>query len=100
MSNFLKSLIATAVLFSAVGAFAEPVDINTANADQLAQAMVGVGKSKAEAIVLDREKNGKYHSVDDLSRVKGIKQGLIDKNRDKIAVSGQSVTPVAEAAAK
>lgn len=73
------------VLFVSV-AWAEPVDINTATAEQIAAAMVGVGKAKADAIIQDREKNGKFKSVEDIARVKGIKAAILTKNRDKIIV--------------
>lgn len=72
--------------FVSLGATAEPIDINTATAEQIAVAMSGVGKAKAEAIVLDREKNGKYKSLDEIARVKGIKAATIAHNRDKITV--------------
>lgn len=81
-------------------ALAEPLDINSANADQIAQAMVGVGKVKANAIIQDRDKNGKFKSVDDLTRVKGIKSSLIDKNRDKVAVGQVEGQPAADLAKK
>lgn len=100
MNSWFKALcILVSVLLSAA-AWSEPVDINSANAEQLAQAMVGVGKVKADAIVQDREKNGRFNSVDDLSRVKGIKQNLIDKNRDKVAVSPNEAAPSADVASK
>ena len=82
--------------FVSLSAMAEPIDINTATAEQIAAAMAGVGKAKAEAIVLDREKNGKYKNLDELARVKGIKAATIANNRDKITVSAE--THSAEAA--
>ncbi|HUL13015.1 MAG TPA: helix-hairpin-helix domain-containing protein [Methylococcaceae bacterium] len=80
--------IAFALVFglSAFGALAEPVDVNTATAEQIAAAMAGVGKAKADAIVQDRDKNGKFKSIDELTRVKGIKTATISKNRDNITV--------------
>jgi competence protein ComEA len=81
-------------------ALAEPLDINSANADQIALTMVGVGKVKANAIVQDRDKNGKFKTVDDLSRVKGIKSSLIDKNRDKVTVGQLDAHPADDLAKK
>lgn len=70
---------------SAQAAAAEKsLDINTATAEQFAKVMTGVGKAKAEAIVKDREAKGKFNSVDDLDRVKGIGKATIDKNRAKL----------------
>lgn len=87
----IKILVCGIVLFlAAFGAWAETVDINTATAEQIAHVLKGIGKAKAEAIVQEREKNGKFKSADDLARVKGIKGALIAKNRDKISVGGAS----------
>lgn len=84
MEKIRSVAAALALSLAAFGVLAEPVDLNTATADQIAEAMAGVGKTKAEAIIQDREKNGKFKSVDDLARVKGIKVATIAKNRDKI----------------
>lgn len=86
MFKVIKSALTMGLLISALAVSAEPVDVNTATAEQIATAMAGVGKAKAEAIVQDRDKNGKFKSVDDLARVKGIKLAIISKNRDKITV--------------
>jgi len=92
----LKKMIFVLLLFSCAWCVsAEPVDINSATADQLAQALINIGKAKAEAIVQDREKNGKFKSVDDLARVKGIGPATIEKNRDKITVGVDAPNPPA-----
>jgi competence protein ComEA len=74
---------------------AEPLDINTATEEQFDEVLVGVGKSKAKAIVADREKNGPFKSVDDLARVKGIGPATVEKNRSKITTGEGSATPTA-----
>src|SRR5712671_857836 len=48
------------------------IDINTAHVVQLT-AVKGIGKSRAEAIVRYRDKNGPFTSVDDLDRVPHIR---------------------------
>ncbi|MEY2701171.1 MAG: hypothetical protein RIQ52_1926 [Pseudomonadota bacterium] len=58
------------------------VDINHADADAIAEALRGVGKAKAVAIVHDREVNGPFTSIDDLKRIKGIKDAVVEHNRD------------------
>jgi len=100
MNNWLKSLGVVLALSFSAASFSEPLDINSASAEQLAQVMVGVGKTKADAIVQERDKNGKFQSVDDLSRVKGIKQNLIEKNRDKLVVGSGAAMPAAEIVSK
>ena len=66
------------------GAQAEAVDINTADAKAIAEAMIGIGPSKAEAIVAYRKANGPFKSVDDLAHIKGIGAATLKKNRDKL----------------
>ncbi|MDB4837716.1 helix-hairpin-helix domain-containing protein [Marinomonas sp.] len=65
---------------------ATPLDLNTATAPQLAAVMSGVGVKKAQAIVAYREVHGGFDSVDDLSRVKGIGEALLKRNKELIQV--------------
>ncbi len=64
----------------------QPVDVNTATAEQLAEALNGVGESKAHAIVEYREANGPFAHADELVNVRGIGLATVDKNRDLIRV--------------
>ncbi|MCA1780150.1 MAG: ComEA family DNA-binding protein [Xanthomonadaceae bacterium] len=64
----------------------QPVDINTASVEQLAEALNGVGESKARAIVEYRETNGPFTHLDELINVRGIGMVTVDKNRDMIQV--------------
>ncbi|GAB4173225.1 MAG: hypothetical protein Kow0020_08400 [Wenzhouxiangellaceae bacterium] len=64
----------------------EPVDINTATAEQLAEALNGVGESKARAIVEYRETHGPFKHIDELINVRGIGMATVDKNRDRLIV--------------
>ncbi|MEV5028668.1 ComEA family DNA-binding protein [Paenibacillus sp. LPE1-1-1.1] len=59
------------------------LDINRATAAEL-DALKGIGPAKAQAIIEDRDKNGKYASVDDLLRVKGIGEKLLQAMQDGI----------------
>jgi competence protein ComEA len=68
-------------------ALSGPVDINTADADSLADAIDGVGERKARAIVRYRQENGAFSSVDELVRVKGIGLKTVDNNRDRLSVA-------------
>ncbi|WP_419813496.1 ComEA family DNA-binding protein [Bacterioplanoides sp.] len=62
------------------------ININTASAEELAE-LDGIGKSKAEAIVSYRENMGNFSSVDELILVKGIGEGILEKNRGLIVTS-------------
>lgn len=52
------------------------LDLNRATAEELDE-LKGIGPSKAQAIVEDRERNGFFASVKDLLRVKGIGEKLL-----------------------
>ncbi len=60
------------------------VDINTANVHEL-RILPGIGKITAEKIVAEREANGPYRSIDDLTRVKGIGRRKVETIAEMIA---------------
>lgn len=62
-----------------------PVDVNTASAQALAEAIHGVGLKRAQAIVQYREQNGAFSSVDQLAQVRGISVNIVERNRDRIS---------------
>ena len=66
---------------------ADRVDINTASAEVLAEAIHGVGLKRAQAIVLHRERHGAFSSVDQLAQVRGISARTVEKNRDRLTAS-------------
>lgn len=59
------------------------ININTANADQL-QTLKGIGPSKAQAIIADREQKGDFRSIDEIKRVKGIGEKLFAGIKESI----------------
>ena len=61
------------------------ININTANKEQLMK-ISGVGKTKAEAIISYREKNGDFKKKEDITKVRGIGKATFDKIKDKIEV--------------
>lgn len=82
-----KSIVLALILTlgTAVGALAnEPVDINVATAEQLAESLNGVGPAKARAIIEYREVNGPFSHLDELINVRGIGMATVDRNRDLI----------------
>lgn len=62
------------------------ININSADAQTLADGLNGVGVKKAEAIIAYRETYGPFQSVEELMEVKGIGKALIKTNRDLIAL--------------
>jgi len=65
---------------------AAPVNVNTASAEEIAIALYGVGKYKAQAIVQYRQEHGHFKSVQALKKVRGIGQGILDGNRGDIKI--------------
>jgi competence protein ComEA len=66
---------------------AQTVNINSADAQTLAQMLNGVGDKKAQAIITYRETYGPFESVDELAEVKGIGKALIQSNRGLIKLN-------------
>ena len=84
-----RHLISTVLLgLSSLAFAADPaadrIDINTASAETLAEAIHGVGLKRALAIVHYREQHGAFSTVDDLAQVRGIGAKTVEKNRDRL----------------
>jgi competence protein ComEA len=86
MTNWIARIALSALLLPVV-ALAAPVNVNTADAETISEALQGVGLSKARAIVEYREKHGPFRSPDDLSLVKGIGERTVELNRKDILVA-------------
>ena len=76
----IRILITLLALTFSAFIHAGPVNINTADAIALSKNIKGVGFKKAEAIIAYRDKNGKFKNVEDLKKVKGIGNKLLEKN--------------------
>lgn len=82
----LPGVLLACLLASIPAAAGDPIDVNTATAEELAAAMTGVGRKKAMAIVAFRDENGPFASIDDLVLVRGIGPATVDSNRDRLQV--------------
>jgi competence protein ComEA len=82
--KLFHSLFLSTILLLSTSAFAEKININTANAEQIASAMSGIGDNKAKAIIDYRTSNGKFKTIDSLENVDGIGEKTIEKNKDNI----------------
>lgn len=91
ISLILKTL-ALALCFSqmTLAAGTEMVNINTADAATLDRVLVGIGPSKAQAIVAYRKANGAFKSVSALADVKGIGPSTLERNAGRITVGGKA----------
>jgi competence protein ComEA len=63
---------------------ATTLNINTSDAETIADLMNGVGLKKAQAIVAYRTEKGEFSDFDDLLAVKGIGPVVIEKNKELI----------------
>jgi competence protein ComEA len=86
------------VLFAAFCSFnviASPVNINTADAKTISEALSGIGLKKAEAIVKYREAKGEFKTVEDLVNVNGIGPKTVEKIKNDVLLSDTVATPAA-----
>ena len=84
----IRTIIAsTCLVFAGALCAAPPIDINTAGAETLADAIDGVGIKRAERIIRYREANGPFRSIDDLVNVQGIGERIVEQSRDRLSVS-------------
>ena len=65
----------------------ELININTADAQTLQQ-LPGIGEKRAQAIVDYRESSGPFQSVEELTEVKGIGEGILAQVYDYVTVGG------------
>lgn len=84
MQKILLAILAVMAMSLTAPGFAEPVNINQATAEQLAQNLNGIGIKKAQAIVQYREKIGSFHTKEQLLDVKGIGASTLEKNQANI----------------
>ena len=62
------------------------VNINTASREEL-KTLNGIGDTRAGSIIVYRESNGPFGSIEDLMKVEGIKEGVFNKLKDDITVN-------------
>lgn len=61
-----------------------PVDINQASAEELAEALNGVGLKKAQSIIRYRQEFGPFKNIEQLLDVPGIGPSFIERNRIRL----------------
>jgi competence ComEA-like helix-hairpin-helix protein len=70
---------------------AQPVNINTANSEQL-QTVPGIGPATAEKILQMRKSYGAFKSVDDLLAIRGLGAKRLEKMRKYLTVGKPAAT--------
>lgn len=82
----ITTLAAIAAFALSSAAAAAPVNINTASADEIADALTGIGPNKARAIVEYREAYGEFSRADEIVFVRGIGTSTYESNKADILV--------------
>lgn len=86
LKGILAALLLSVSLGLSSGVLAQevaPINVNTADVELLAE-LPGIGPSRAEAIIDEREANGAFTSADELERVSGIGPATVDRMRDQV----------------
>jgi competence protein ComEA len=90
MNTKLKGTLAALLLCISLGlssgALAQevaPINVNSADTELLAE-LPGIGPSRANAIIEERETNGAFESAEGLARVNGIGPATVDRMRDQV----------------
>lgn len=83
----MKRLLVVLAIFCSFDVIASPVNINTADAKTIGEALSGIGIKKAEAIVKYREAKGPFETAGDLVNVEGIGEKSLEKIKNDILLS-------------
>ncbi|CUA82610.1 ComEA family DNA-binding protein [Pseudidiomarina woesei] len=92
MLPMLSPMLATTPVSAAVlapwqtAAQQTQININTADAEQLAYALTGVGIKRAKDIIKLRDELGQFSDVNQLMQVKGIGPRMLELNKDRIVL--------------
>ena len=98
----VHAMLLSAALLASQGSLAQPVNpevdselllqdlkqlqvnVNEADAATMADILVGIGESRAKAIVEYREANGRFSTLEELSEVSGVGEATVMNNRERI----------------
>lgn len=97
---FSQTVLLSLAIMAGQSAFAQPepnvnpaaplsgdlvqVNVNEADAATIADILVGIGMSRARAIVQFREEHGQFSSLEDLALVSGVGEATLLNNKDRI----------------
>jgi len=93
LTSFFTALLATGSAIAeadkpepmqTIAMVAAPLNINSATAEQLAEALSGIGTAKAAEIVAYRQQHGSFSSVEELLNIKGIGRKTLERNRARV----------------
>jgi len=82
-----RLLVVLFAAFCSLNVMASPVNINTADAKTIGDALSGIGLKKAQAIVKYREEKGAFKTAEDLVNVAGIGEKTVAKIKNDVLLS-------------
>lgn len=82
---FEDSTITVTPVRQAINSLPNRININTADKNELTK-ITGIGPSKADKIIVLREKIGRFKKKEDLLQVKGIGEKTLEKMKDQITL--------------
>ncbi|MDD5277506.1 MAG: helix-hairpin-helix domain-containing protein [Methylovulum sp.] len=88
----MKLLMVILLSLCGFNAFASPVNINTADAKTISDALSGIGPKKAEAIIKYRTEKHPFKTLEDLLDVPGIGEKTLEMNKNDILLNDTNVS--------
>lgn len=88
----MKKLFILLLSLCAFNSLAAPVNVNSADAKTIADALTGIGLKKAEAIVKYREEHGLFKTPEDLLDISGIGEKTLEKIKPDLLFDAQSLS--------
>jgi len=71
-------------LVNQVATISNKIDLNKADLSMLTGSFKGIGKKRAEAIIVYRDSHQGFKSLEELAEVKGFGQHFLETNREKL----------------
>lgn len=71
--------------FLNIGSESDTININTATIEQLT-VLTGIGEAKAKAIIIYREENGSFKSIEEIMNVSGIGEKTFENIKEFISI--------------
>lgn len=93
MKSLIKNFVLCGLAVVSLNSLATPVNINTADAKAIADALNGIGIKKAEAIVTYRKEKGLFKTPEDLLNVSGIGAKTVQKIKADILLDDAKLAP-------
>jgi competence protein ComEA len=86
LKKLLQLLVFVGILATSAVYAGDKININKADAANLAKELTGIGDKLAEAIVTYRKQHGDFKNVAEITNIKGIGEGTLKKNFDRMTV--------------